>query len=315
MVSVPDTHRKEPLENRGNRGAPGGQIFSMHPLKAERKPGPRGQGSPLEAEEDLMRASRVLDMVDRGELRTDNPGEQLPIPVDASGRPRRRLTPEDERELARRVQTFGDIDARNAMVMANLGLVHLVANQMRRPDLRYDDLVQEGTLGLLRATETFDPTRGVRFSTYCVYWIRAKIQRFLQRIDRDDIPSIAGAGMEENDKGQRKRPRARRLSLDGPTTNDEDRTLGDMIALPQPDPEDNTLRTERERRVDKVLKEIAAELNDPRLQVIIDRRLLSEEPHTLAELGQLLNLSREGARLLEAKILRLARQKLVALAA
>lgn len=284
--------------------------FRMHPLKAERKPGPKGQNSPLEAEQDLLRASRVIELVERGELRTDVPDTPHPIPVDATGRPLRRLTPEDEQELARRIQTYGDIDARNTMVLANIGLVHLVANQMRRPDLRYDDLVQEGTLGLLRATETFDPTRGVRFSTYCVYWIRAKIQRFMQRLDRDDLPAISGADMQENDRGQRVRPRARRLSLDASVDAEEDRTLGDLVANDTTTPEDTALKTERERKVDRVLREIADELADPRLNVIIERRLLSEEPRTLAELGEELSLSREGARLLEAKILRRARQRL-----
>jgi len=135
----------------------------------------------------------VLELIEGGVLpRSGAP--PLPVAVDALGKPRRRLTAEDEKALAERIQTWGDVDARNALVLANLGLVHLVANQMRRNGIRYEDLVQEGTLGLLRATETFEPHRNVRFSTYCVYWIRAKIQRYLQRLDRDDTPSIAGAG-------------------------------------------------------------------------------------------------------------------------
>src|SRR5439155_5942595 len=114
----------------------------------------------------------------------------------------RRLALEEEIELATRVQTSGDIDARNTLVMSNIGLVHLVANQFCRPPLRYDDLVQEGTMGLIRATETFEPNRGIRFSTYSVYWIRAKIQRMIQNLEKDDVPTISGANLALDDSGR-----------------------------------------------------------------------------------------------------------------
>jgi RNA polymerase sigma factor (sigma-70 family) len=291
--------------------APSGQR-SQHPLRARRRPGPPGADAAPAIESELEDAARVLDLVEQGVLPADGP-PPLPIPVDAHGKPRRRLTPEDEAVLGYRIQTWGDIDARNALVLANLGLVHLVANQMRRSGIRYEDLVQEGTLGLLRATETFEPDRGVRFSTYCVYWIRAKIQRLLQRQDRDDTPSIIGAEMETLEGGRRRRPRSRAISLDAPvgvSSEGDDRTVGDLVTDDHEDPEDATIRFERDRAVGKVLVEIAAELGDPRLRTIIERRLLADEPETLATLGDRLNLSREGARLLENKVLKLARQRL-----
>lgn len=285
------------------------QMFSSHPLRERRRPGPPGADARLKVEDDLEDAQKILDMVEEGALPRGYV-QPLPLAVDATGRPLRRLTAEDERNLAFRIQTFGDVDSRNALVLANIGLVHLVANQMRRPHLRYEDLVQEGTLGLLRATETFEPDRGVRFSTYCVYWIRAKIQRYLQRLDRDDIPSIAGAGMQEDDKGRRKRPRARKLSLEMPVDAEEDRTLAEVIADNGEDPSESTLRMEQRIKVRRVLTEVADELDDPRLPLIIERRLLAEEPETLAVLGEKLKLSREGARLLETKLLKLARERL-----
>jgi len=282
----------------------------MHPLRAKRKPGPKGMDEPDEAEQDLMRASQVLQLIEDGKLEKGMELQPLDIPTDATGRPTRRLTVEDERELAFRLQTFGDIEARNVLVLANLGLVHLLSNQMRRPHVRYDDLVQEGTLGLLRATETFDPERGVRFSTYCVYWIRAKLQRYLQRLDRDDTPNIHGAPMQENEKGQRVRPRARKLSFETPTDESEDRALGDSVKTQWDNPEEVSLRAEVRSKVGHVLLDVAAELQDPRLIPIIEERLLAEEPKTLAELGQQLSLSREGARLLENKLLRMAKERL-----
>ncbi len=289
--------------------------ITMHPLTVKRRPGPKAQDTPLPAEQDLENAAKILDLIESGELAADGADvAPLTIPCDAQGRPLRRLTPEDEAELAFRIQTYGDVDARNTLVLANLGLVHLLSNQMRRQGFRYEDMVQEGTLGLMRATETFDPSRGVRFSTYCVYWIRAKLQRFLQKIDKDDIPSVAGALMEEDDHGQRRRPRARALSLERPVEAGEDRTLGDVIAAEEEGPEDATLRFEREQTARHVLRSIADELGDERLHTIIDERLLSDDPKTLAVIGEQLSLSREGARLLENKLLRIARQRLQPLA-
>lgn len=285
------------------------QLLNQHPLRARRRPGPPGQEVIPRADQDLDDAHRVLDLIADGVLPRSSP-PPLPVPVDALGKPRRRLTAEDERALAVRIQTWGDVDARNALVLANLGLVHLVANQMRRKDIRYEDLVQEGTLGLLRATETFEPHRNVRFSTYCVYWIRAKIQRFLQRLDRDDTPSIAGAEMETLEGGRRRRPRARSVSIDTPMDEEADRNVGDVLKDSGERPEDVALRVERARAVASVLDGICAEIGDPRLRTIIEKRLLADEPETLATLGDRLNLSREGARLLENKVLKLARQRL-----
>lgn len=289
------------------------EPMSQHPLRVRRRPGPPGQDAAPAIESELEDAARVLDLVEQGVLPSDGP-PPLPVAVDAMGRPRRRLTAEDEQALAWRIQTWGDIDARNALVLANLGLVHLVANQMRRSGIRYEDMVQEGTLGILRATETFEPDRGIRFSTYCVYWIRAKIQRLLQRVDRDDNPSIAGAEMETLAGGRRRRPRARAVSLDAPVSSadGDDRSVGDIISDDGVDPEDATLHFERNRTVGRVLKDIADEIGDPRLKTIIERRLLADEPETLAILGDRLNLSREGARLLENKIMKLARERLEA---
>ncbi len=281
-------------------------------IRTRKKPGPAGQDVLCEGDQLLADAAAVYEMRAKGLLSDERPEElrSIPVPCDSTGKPLRRLSAKDEQILATMVQRYGDVEARNALVLANLGLVHLVANQMRRAGLRYDDLVQEGMLGLLRATETFEPERGVRFSTYCVYWIRAKIQRHLQRLDRDDIPAITTAQMEIDEDGRRRRPRARSISIDMPAGDDEERALSDVIPDQQAGPEDESIRNEREITVGRVLKDIAAELKDPRLRIIIEHRLLADEPETLAVLGERLNLSREGARLLENKVLRLARQRL-----
>lgn len=279
-------------------------------LRAERRPGPSGIHDLGVGDKTLSDATRVLKLIASGALKKEEPIAAHPIQKDIHGKPLKRLTSEDEAQLAYRIQNHGDVDARNTLILANLGLVHLIANQLRRPYLRYEDLVQEGILGLMRATETFEADRNIRFSTYSVYWIRAKIQRYLQKLDKDDIPKIAGAEFIEDDKGRRKRPRARRLSMETQADAEEGRTLGDFIASDTEGPEDRFLTNEQDRRVHKVLSQIARETGDARLFTIIKWRLLTEEPETLAELGERLNLSREGARLLENKILKLAKTRL-----
>jgi RNA polymerase primary sigma factor len=87
----------------------------------------------------------------------------------------RLLTRSEEVLLARRIAR-GDMTARQTMVESNLGLVHAIAATFRGSGVCIDDLVQEGTIGLTRAAELFDPDRGAKFSTYAAWWIRRSIR-------------------------------------------------------------------------------------------------------------------------------------------
>lgn len=281
-------------------------IFSA---RQRQRPGPPGADALMGADQDLEDAALILSLVEQGKIETQLPPRDTSLDrTHLTGK--ERLSAEIEADLALRVQKYSDIDARNCLVMSNIGLVHLVANQFCRPPVRYEDLVQEGTMGLIRATETFEPGRGVRFSTYSVYWIRAKIQRLLQRIERDDIPAIIGAEMLEDEKGRRRRPRARKLSIEHSQEDDDNRNLSELLPSESKNPEVVALQTERDKVIKEVLHGIVNELGDERLNIIIEWRLLAEEPETLTNVGMRLNLSREGARLLEAKMLKLAKQRL-----
>jgi RNA polymerase primary sigma factor len=107
-----------------------------------------------------------------------------------SRRPAPLLSRAEEIALARRIEG-DDLEARQTMVESNLRLVHAVARRYRGASVPYDDLVQEGTVGLIRAAELFDHRRGVKFSTYAVWWIQRSIYDALADSKVIRIPSPA----------------------------------------------------------------------------------------------------------------------------
>lgn len=249
----------------------------------------------VEREEGTTRRSGAA-----GKSRGVNPGEE-------------RLSAAEEYQLARVAMGTGQnaVDARNQLVMANYGLIHLVAQAYRRAGIRYEDLVQEGAMGLLRAAETFDPERGVRFGTYAVYWIRSKVQRYVEHDRRETNPFIAGVESVEGEDGRRHIPRTSTMSLDDSMDGDGERTLAETVCDPdEVTPERRATINQQEERVAREVWEACRQLGDPRLEVIVRQRLLSRTPETLAEVGKRLQLSREGARLLEARVLSAVRERL-----
>jgi RNA polymerase primary sigma factor len=114
-------------------------------------------------------------------------------PIQSAAR-RRVLTATEEVQLARRIED-GDLGAKREMIERNLGLVYAVAKRYRGRGVPFEDLVQEGTLGLARAVEKFDHRRGLKLSTYAVWWIRRAVVNAVSdgRIIR--IPADASAGL------------------------------------------------------------------------------------------------------------------------
>lgn len=102
----------------------------------------------------------------------------------------RLLSATEEVALARRIER-GDRDAKERMIESNLRLVHAIARMHRYSSVPYADLVQEGTVGLVRAVERFDHRRGVRFSTYGVWWIRRSILAAIATSDLIRVPDRA----------------------------------------------------------------------------------------------------------------------------
>jgi RNA polymerase primary sigma factor len=123
---------------------------------------------------------------------------------------RRVLTTAEQGRLCRRIQR-GDLRAKDEMIEAHLGLVHAVAGRYRGSGVAHEDLVQEGTIGLVRAVEKFDPDRGLKFSTYAVWWIWKALIAAVAESRTIRIPPGAGraiAALQRAESDLRRDPHA-----------------------------------------------------------------------------------------------------------
>ncbi len=134
----------------------------------------------------------------------------------ALARHRRPLTAAEEVRLARRIER-GDRAATEEMIMRNLGLVSSIADRYRGRSVSFEDLLQEGAVGLARAVERFDHRRGLKFSTYAVWWIRGSLMDALANAGPVRIPSVARRQMAAIERAQSE---LRQMRPTPPTTDD-----------------------------------------------------------------------------------------------
>lgn len=232
-------------------------------------------------------------------------------------RPELGLDKQTETELAQRAREQGDTVARNRLVESHLGLVKRMAAAFARRGANFEDLVQEGSLALMRAAETFEPNRNVRFATYAAYWIRSHMQRYLASLRSHQYAAPASVaysgGKSRGTAGQRRLLRT--ASLDAPLGGESPRSLVDTLASELENPESVFERDESRDRVRAALIDAYEGLEDKRAAIVIEKRLLSDSPSTLADIGRELNLSREGARLLELRLIKRMRSAMAEVAA
>ena len=236
------------------------------------------------------------------------------------------LTAAQEVELAKRIER-GDHCAKQTMVTANLRLVVSIAKNYRNQGLPFLDLIQEGTIGLVRAAEKFDHRRGFKFSTYATWWIRQAVARALAdksrtirmpvhvveklnkigRVERKLVgelgrePTSAEIALEleldVEEVEQIRRSSQAPVSLEKPVGDDEESEFGhflaDHSAAPPDEAADTTLRKETLKRILSALS--ARERRILELRYGLD----GNHPRTLDEVGRTFNVTRERVRQIE----------------
>ena len=239
------------------------------------------------------------------------------------------LTAAEEVELAKRIER-GDMAAKNRMINSNLRLVVSIAKKYQGHGLPLLDLVQEGVIGLIRATEKFDWRRGFKFSTYATWWIRQAVQRgvankartiripvhivereqriaraereLAAKLERDPADAEVAKAAKLSVKQVREvRDAARAVaSLDKPVGDEGDTAFGDLFSGGQDEPEEELHLSLRE----EALRHALAELPE-RERAVIQLRygIDGGDPKSLEEIGRTLGLTRERVRQIESQAL------------
>lgn len=241
------------------------------------------------------------------------------------------LTPEQEIELAIKIKQ-GDAQALEKLTKANLRFVVSVAKQYQNQGLSLGDLINEGNLGLIKAARRFDETRGFKFISYAVWWIRQSIMQALaeqsrivrlplnrvgalnrigkaysnleQEFEREPSPEELAIELEMDvdDVSEAMTLSAKHLSMDAPfISNEENRLLDVLENAEEPSPDTILMSESLKEEVERALAKLSArEAEVIKLYFGLD----VDEPLTLEEIGEKFNLTRERVRQIKEKAIR-----------
>ncbi len=281
--------------------------------------------------------TEVFDTGDEGGAENANRGADDPVKIylrDIGKIPL--LKAEEEIALAERIK-LGDEEAKKKLTEANLKLVVSIAKKHTNRGLHLLDLIQEGNIGLMKAVDKFDHTKGFKFSTYATWWIRQAITRAISDQSRtiripvhmnETITKVKRAGTEllhENGYEATPEELAERLnmpvekvseilrfsqdivSLEKPIGEEEDSHLGDFIEdVDSLSPDDEVARTLLKEQINTVLDNYLTEREANVLRMRFG--LESGVPMTLEDVGDKFGITRERIRQIEAKALRKIRR-------
>ncbi len=241
------------------------------------------------------------------------------------------ITPEEEVILARKIKS-GDAESLGKLVKANLRFVVSVAKQYQNQGMGLTDLINEGNLGLMKAAQRFDETRGFKFISYAVWWIRQAIlqslaeQARIVRLPVNKIGSInrinrAFARLEQeyerepssqevadmldmipDDVKESLKTNGRTLSMDAPINSEEENTMYDVLQNPDtPSPDKNLINESLSWEIERALSSLS-----PREAKVLKLYfgLGMKHPFTLEEIGEELSLTRERVRQIKEKAIK-----------
>lgn len=246
------------------------------------------------------------------------------------------LSREQELEVAKRYYETKDPEAAQLLVKSNLRFVVKVAAEYSKFGARLIDLIQEGNVGLMHAVREFNPTKGARLITYAVWWIRGYIQEYLMRQyslvrigttqtqrklfyqlqkqkealealgDHPDYAALSEKlGVSEEDvASMAQRLSGRDVSLDRPLDEGSTSTLADLQTNSADVPLDEQLaREEQLAMLREQLADLRSELNE-REKILLEERILADDPLTLQEIGEKYGITREAVRQAEARLMK-----------
>ncbi|EPR34909.1 RNA polymerase, sigma 32 subunit, RpoH [Alkalidesulfovibrio alkalitolerans DSM 16529] len=352
-----------PSKTKKTVGKPGGRDDSdIERLDSVEEPGDEDEVESVDLTEDLIEEAVELaangdeddgglaaDANDETDVQGDEPDEPSPARLPAprgAGRDALQiylreisrvpmLTPEEETSLARRVRDHADQDAAFRLVTSHLRLVVKIAMDFQRRWMQNVlDLIQEGNVGLMRAVQKFDPEKGIKFSYYAAFWIKAYILKFImdnwrlvkigttqtqrklfynlgkerQRLmalgfDPTTSALSESLGVSQEDITQMDQRLSRGdMSLNIPLGEDSSATRLDFLPALGPGLEEELARNEISGLLGRHVQDILPSLSDKERE-ILEERLLTDSPVTLREIGERHGITRERVRQIEARLL------------